>query len=256
MDDALVLCVAVAVAIEAVFSSTNGRSYRSPITNHFVWELVREGFEEHGFPNAYGAIDGSLIQVKRFDDFYGWYCRKGFPAFNMQAVVDHRMRFMSYSLRSGSQNDKALFNDSAFGQSCHTKVPPGGCFLGDAGYKLFAHVITPYSIVSHMDPKEANYNLVVERAFGRWKNKFRIFKHELLHHCPQDMARLIEVSLVLHNWYIDYDDDFVAPVEPEIYPRWMHIGGDLVNVDELYQVDGAAAKRARDTIKNYLHALL
>ncbi|ETV69526.1 hypothetical protein H257_14762 [Aphanomyces astaci] len=180
------------------------------------WEVVRVGFEEHGFPNAYGAIDGSLIQVKRFEDFYGWYCRKGFPAFNMQAVVDHRMRFMSYSLRSGSQNDKAMFNESLFGQTCHTRVPPGGCFVGDAGYKLFTHVMTPYSIVSSMAPDEANYNwihsrsrMVVERAFGRWKNKFRMFKHELLHHCPRDMARLIEVTLVLHNWYIDYDNEAV-----------------------------------------------
>ena len=35
-------------------------------------------------------------------------------------VVDHRLRFMSYSIRSGSQNDKALFNKSQFGQTVHT----------------------------------------------------------------------------------------------------------------------------------------
>ncbi|KAF0703994.1 hypothetical protein AaE_015158 [Aphanomyces astaci] len=213
MDDAISVCVAVAVAFDAVFSTLDGRSFRAPITNHFVipsntwtivqnspihdawfirhlrctrgtyqricqnvevawqrvhpplhhhntmsvndrvactlhylthsggyestaalfgisktrayeycnqvalviqlcyvletivlpssreeWEVVRVGFEEHGFPNAYGAIDGSLIQVKRFEDFYGWYCRKGFPAFNMQAVVDHRMRFIPHAI--------------------------------------------------------------------------------------------------------------------------------------------------------------
>jgi hypothetical protein len=150
-----------------------------------------------------------------------------------------------------------------FGQTCHAKVPPGGCFLGDAGYKLYAHVMTPYPIVSGMAFEESNYNLVhsrsrmvVERAFGRWKNKFRIFKHELLQHCPHDMARMIEVTLVLHNWYIEYDAEVLVPVEPQVYPQWMHIGGDIVNQEDLFQVDGVAAERARDAIKDYLQYFL
>ncbi|KAF0714906.1 hypothetical protein AaE_011466 [Aphanomyces astaci] len=77
------------------------------------WEKVRLGFESvMGFPNAYGAIDGPLVPIKRFTDHTGWYCRKGFPAFNIQAVVDDKLKFMSYSIRSGSQNDKALFRES------------------------------------------------------------------------------------------------------------------------------------------------
>ncbi|ETV73023.1 hypothetical protein H257_12061 [Aphanomyces astaci] len=82
------------------------------------WEKVRLGFVSvMGFPNAYGAIDGSLVPIKRFTDHTGWYCRNGFPAFNIQAVVDDKLKFMSYSIRSGSQNDKALFRDSWFGKS-------------------------------------------------------------------------------------------------------------------------------------------
>ncbi|KAF0706268.1 hypothetical protein AaE_014197 [Aphanomyces astaci] len=53
------------------------------------WEEVRMGFEGHGFPNVYGTLDVSLIAVKRFADFTGWHCSKGFTAFNMQVVVDH-----------------------------------------------------------------------------------------------------------------------------------------------------------------------
>ncbi|ETV65454.1 hypothetical protein H257_17820 [Aphanomyces astaci] len=165
------------------------------------WDEVRMGFEGHGFPIVYGTLDGSLIAVTRFADFTGWYCRKGFTAFNMQAVVDHRLRFMSYSLRSGSQNDNALFNNSKFGQTCHRMVPRGGWFLGDAGYKLYAHIMTPYPINDDMTNDEVNYNLLdsrtrmaVERAFGRWKNLFRVFKTDLLHHHPNDMARMIEAT--------------------------------------------------------------
>ena len=152
------------------------------------WEEVSAEFEEvAGIPNIYGAIDGSLIPIKRFADFTGWYCRKGFTAFNMQAVVDARMRFRSYSLRSGSQNDKGMFNKSKFGKTCHTIVPPGGCFVADAGYQLFKHILTPYNIELYMPDDESHFNLlhsrtriVVERAFGLWKNTFRIFKTELL----------------------------------------------------------------------------
>ncbi len=95
-------------------------------TTAVEWEEIRQGMEEiAGFPNAYGAIDGSLISVKRFADFMGWYCRKGFPAFNMQALVDHKLRFRSYSLRSGSQNDKSLFNKSRLGQVLHQMIYMG-----------------------------------------------------------------------------------------------------------------------------------
>ena len=98
------------------------------------WEVIRDGFERKaGFPNAYGAIDGSLIPVKRFADFMGWYCRKGFPAFNMQAMVDHKLCFRSYSIRSGSQNDKAVFNASQLGKKLHHRLPLGGCVVADAG---------------------------------------------------------------------------------------------------------------------------
>lgn len=52
---------------------------------------VEEGFDAiAGFPGAVGAIDGTLINIPRLRDFEGWYCRKGFPAVNVQTIVDHR----------------------------------------------------------------------------------------------------------------------------------------------------------------------
>jgi hypothetical protein len=49
------------------------------------WAEVATAFESQcGVPNVVGAIDGSLIRIKRFQDHEGWYCRKGFPAFNIQ----------------------------------------------------------------------------------------------------------------------------------------------------------------------------
>ncbi|KAE9252988.1 hypothetical protein PF004_g1695 [Phytophthora fragariae] len=76
---------------------------RLPQTLH-EWHVVSIFERVCGVPNVVGAIDGSLFPVRRFADYEGWYCRKGFPAFNMQVVVDSNKRIMSFSIRSGSQN--------------------------------------------------------------------------------------------------------------------------------------------------------
>jgi len=222
------------------------------------WEAIRLGFETHGFPNVYGAMDGSLIPIKRFERFEGWYSRKGFTAFNLQAVVDDQLRFMSFSLRSGSQNDKAMYNNSIFGQTIHNMLPPGGCILADAGYKLLKHVMTPFPIQDGMAEDEAHYNWVhsrarmaVERAFGIWKNTFRVFKTELLQDDPNDMALVIQSTMVLHNLFIDYHD-MTGAWDESTAADWMHLGGDLVYDDEMNLVDGPAAEKARNILKQYL----
>ena len=63
------------------------------------WNTIKEGFQQiAGFPNVIGAIDGTLIAIKRFKDKEGWFCRKGFTALNMQAVCDHKMRLNIFNL--------------------------------------------------------------------------------------------------------------------------------------------------------------
>ncbi|CAK4258287.1 unnamed protein product [Aphanomyces euteiches] len=45
------------------------------------------------------------------------------------------------------------------------------------------------------------------------------------------MARLIEATMILHNWYIDLQEVFEGPgLELEDVPQeeWMHIGGDEI----------------------------
>jgi hypothetical protein len=68
------------------------------------------------------------------------------------------MAIMSYSLRSGSQNDKSVFNMSNFGRNFHKIIPKGRVFLADAGYKLLKNILTPYKIQIGMPSDEAKYN--------------------------------------------------------------------------------------------------
>ncbi|RHY02429.1 hypothetical protein DYB36_008482 [Aphanomyces astaci] len=219
------------------------------------WAAISAGFERvAGFPNVFGAIDGCLVMVKRFRQHEGWYCRKGFPAFNLMALVDDKKRFMAYALRPGSQNDRMLFRHSVFGKALC--VPTGGFIVADAGYTLLPHVLTPYPIVSNMGEAESHYNLIhsrtriiVEQCFGLWKNKFRLFKKPLEFQSPQQMALVIEATLVLHNWIIDLDPAATQPDERE----WMHLNGDILLPCERYTIDSVLAQVTRDNVKNYLN---
>ena len=88
------------------------------------------------FSHQRRRVAGCLLEIERPADFEGWYCRKGFTAINMQAVCDHRMRFLSYSLMSGCHNDKLLWNHSTLGINAQRIIPTGFHFLGDSGYGL------------------------------------------------------------------------------------------------------------------------
>ena len=76
-------------------------------------EQVESGFYSiAGFPGVVGAVDGTLVKVMRPHEYEGWYCRKNYPAVNVQAIVDHLGLFRSISIRSGSNNDQSLWNGS------------------------------------------------------------------------------------------------------------------------------------------------
>jgi hypothetical protein len=170
-------------------------------------------------------------------------------SFNVQCVVDHRGKFISYSIRSGSQNDKQLFNRSWFGQHKHQCIPENCVFVADSGYKLFGHILTPYPISPHMSQEEKDYNFLqsstrmrVEMAFGRLKSRFRLFKASL----NQKMGEMIEACLVLHNWFIDLEEFANDPLAIAPLPR------SVVPTVPRNSNDGEDARIKRDAFKEYL----
>ncbi|OWZ24805.1 hypothetical protein PHMEG_00079 [Phytophthora megakarya] len=65
---------------------------------------VQTAFElRSGVPLVCAAVDGTIIDLARFEDYESWYRRKGF---NLQAIVDPSQRFMSFDMRPGSWSDK------------------------------------------------------------------------------------------------------------------------------------------------------
>ena len=170
-------------------------------------------------------MHGSLFEIERPHEFFGWYCRKGYPAINCQLVVDHKARIRSYDMRPGSANDKSIFNYSDFGRRIVEILPARHLVVADAGYTLSRYVMIPYPIEEHMNPQQTLYNylhsrirITVERAIGILKNRFRILKLPLnqkkdsinTRSQVSQMARILESCFVLHNLLIDLADETAA----------------------------------------------
>ena len=63
------------------------------------WQEISNGFYEiKGFPDVVGAIDGTLIRIEKPSDYEGFYNRKRFASFNVQAVCDSKKKFLSFEI--------------------------------------------------------------------------------------------------------------------------------------------------------------
>jgi hypothetical protein len=219
------------------------------------WKEIEDAFEErYGIPHILGAIDGTLLRVQRYNEHEGWYCRKGFPAFNIQVVVDHKLRFRSYSIRSGSNNDQGVFNKSQFAVDIES-LPVEKFFLADAGYKLIPKLMTPYKIYEGMPDDEARYNythsrirMAVERALGVFKGKWKRFAETVPGNNPRNVTKLITAALILHNWLIEEDIGENFDVEQEVVQEEVNHEA-LMHADERNS-DGVLK---RDLIKSFIY---
>lgn len=183
-----------------------------PSVAHEVIEVC-DGFEAiAGFPQVIGAIDGTLTRINRPVDYEGWYCCKNFPAINMQAAVNNRRLFCSFSIRVGSTNDQSLWNSS--GLRLFKRIPSGTHLLGNAGYKSYRHLLTPYNESSAIESaKKRRYNhlhsktrIKVECTFGILKNQYRILMGKLQQKILKQVVQVVVGCLVLHNLIIIVED--------------------------------------------------
>ncbi|EEY55244.1 uncharacterized protein PITG_09146 [Phytophthora infestans T30-4] len=149
------------------------------------WDAIESEFAaRHGYPGVVGAIDGSLIEVERPYEFDGFYCRKCYPALNVQAIVTSDNVFLSAEVRPGSWSDRKCWQYSKIGRTVYSTIPPGAHFIGDAGYALLPGLIVPYSDREEggeLSPRQRQFNflhsstrMAVESTFGIWKGRFRI----------------------------------------------------------------------------------
>ncbi|KAE9289727.1 hypothetical protein PF008_g25818 [Phytophthora fragariae] len=185
--------------------------------NKCGWVSVERHFAARcGYPGVVGAVDGSLVAIQRPEDFDGFYCRKGYPALNVQAIVTANCRFMSVEIRPGSWSDKKSWKYSYIGQHSYDVIPAGTHFIGDAGHALLPNLIVPYaereeggSLTQqqhHFNTLHSSTRMAVERTFGLWKGRLRALQKVLDEKTVDKTVRVVTATVVLHNLMIDLRD--------------------------------------------------
>ena len=179
------------------------------------------------FANCIGALDGTHIPaIVPSAEQRPFRNRKKQLSQNVLGVANFNQTY-SYALTGweGSAHDSRVLNDAKL-----RGLPlfPGKYYLGDAGYALSWHVLTPYRGVRYHlkewrigneGPQNARelFNLrhsslrnVVERIFGVVKKRFPLLvamqSYSFLFQCD-----LISCTFMLHNFIRThqlYDDDF------------------------------------------------
>ncbi|KZT50631.1 hypothetical protein CALCODRAFT_418984, partial [Calocera cornea HHB12733] len=173
------------------------------------------------FKDCLAAIDGSHIAAKPCaEDRPRYRDRKGGLSINVLAACTFDMRFC-YILSGweGSIADSMLFDHA---QSGDLVVPAGKYYLGDAGFAHCDALLVPYRGVRYhlrewgvakLRPSNAQelFNLrhaqarnVIERAFGIFKNRFRILRHGS-EYPMKTQVRIVPACAVLHNFIRIHD---------------------------------------------------
>ena len=99
---------------------------------------VQQAFSEiAGFPSVVGCIDGTHIRILRPTvDEAQYVCRKGYHSINVQAVCDHKCKFIHVSAKwPGSTNDSFILRDSEL-WTPFERGDINGILLGDSAYPL------------------------------------------------------------------------------------------------------------------------
>ena len=175
----------------------------------------------------FGAIDRLAVRIQspglsKVSDPGNYYCRKGFYALNVQAIVDKRKRFLwTYPSNKGSTHDSAAFQGSRLFQllcemgndfSNHGLFP-----VGDSAYGLAPFLLVPYDgkeLEEDLDHSLDSFNfhlsscrIYVECAFGELVMRWGIFWRTLLFDLKK-CTKIIQVGILLHNFIIDEREGF------------------------------------------------
>ncbi|DAZ95334.1 TPA: hypothetical protein N0F65_002441, partial [Lagenidium giganteum] len=150
-----------------------------PSTQEEINDVSRGVEDICGFPDVIGAVDG----------------------------CSPRSRFVW-----GLQNDQSLWNTSGIRRQA--TIPAGKHLLGDAGYKVYRHLLTPYDELAALTSRKKRlYNklhsrtrIIVECAFGILNNRFRILLGKVQQKTPTRVVQVIVGYMVLHNLLVQFGD--------------------------------------------------
>ena len=183
-------------------------------------KVVHEFKTKWGFPQCFGAVDGSHIPIKAPVEFHtDYYNRKGWYSIILQAVVDGSYKFIDINVGwPGKVHDARGFANSTIyrkGQSGNllekdkiekiNGVNMPLVILPDAAYPLLPWVMKPFSANGKLSQKQLHFNyrlsrarMVVENAFGRLKGRWRCLLKQN-EASIQQMNQIVTACCILHN---------------------------------------------------------
>ncbi|KAH9293253.1 hypothetical protein KI387_041543 [Taxus chinensis] len=211
--------------------------------NQLDLEILKEGFRQRqGFPNCCGVIDVTHIQFRlpANECSADWYDRDHNYSMSLQAIVDSNMHFIDvFTGWPGSVNDARLLRNSSFFKLCEGGQRLNGhsvsigssnmreYIIGDGGYPLSPWLITPFSGSLTNSQRKYNFKLsstriVVECAFGRLKNTWRILQSRICQPNLQMLPKTILVCCILHNMMLALVEDESNGIEVVDNANYVH----------------------------------
>ncbi|XP_060571376.1 putative nuclease HARBI1 isoform X2 [Ruditapes philippinarum] len=178
-----------------------------PKTQQELQDLERQFYGTASFPNVFGVIDGTHVQIQGPTQNKGVYVnRMNYHSINTQVVFDPNDRIIDIVARwPGSVPDSRILRESgvwALMEGGH--LPPGDHYLlGDSGYPCERWLLTPY--LNPQQGSQTQYNSAhkstrakVERGIGQLKGRWGVLHSEIKMN-PEKVCKLIVCCGVLHN---------------------------------------------------------
>ncbi|XP_050465124.1 uncharacterized protein LOC126858702, partial [Cataglyphis hispanica] len=179
-----------------------------------TWNIVKD---KCGFPKVIRAIDGTHIRIAAHKIYPEAYInRKGYHSIQLQVICDSNLKFIHcYTGQMGSVNDARVFKLSGVYDLCTENY-----FYDNSHILMMQHTIDPCVIVpfkdnGHLTESQVKYNtchaqsrIMVERAFGLLKDRFRSILDKLSMTRTYLIPKYIIVCCILHNIYI-LQKDFI-----------------------------------------------
>ena len=222
-------------------------------------EIGKDIGDEYAFPQCVGFVDGTTIDLafKPSNDGEDYFSRKMRYSLAAMVVCDDecKIRFADCGF-AGSAHDSRVYRSTPLAQTPEKFFSHGEYLLGDKGYPLTRHLITPYKGIQADMPENVTFNdalshvrVKIEHTFGRLKSRFqsldgmRIFVNRRKGHYRAVLWFF--ACAVLHNLLID---DNLYEIDEEELRRRMNLNGDESSFTE----DTSSGNAKRELLKSYI----
>ena len=203
----------------------------SQLGNRIQWPQTRQdaencarGFLKYGSVwGCVGALDGSLIRLKKNPGDDSYVDRKGHFSIALQAVCDSNTRFLDVfcGCHGSMQDSRVLRLSELVRNNLGSNLPSGFFLVADGGYGIRPWLMIPFRQVRAQSQAHANDNLWlsrcrvrIEQTFGSLKGRWRML-HNVDMSVPSAI-RTIVACCILHNFLLDENDEWVnsVPIPP------------------------------------------